>query len=191
MRTGRFGGAQRLALLRHALADEPHRLAAAERALLRPRAAAPATAARAIAPGDADDDAAPVPYEPCTDDFATSFLNRLDVQQAIHVNGGPARNGSTAVLWSECSRAIHYNRTDSRTPMMPLYSYLLNSSNGFGLDVLVYSGDDDMVCATEGSQEWIYDLGFPTDPTRAWHSWHYDDATFGRQAAGYIVRRLL
>ena len=24
-------------------------------------------------------------------------------------------------------------------------------------------------------------------PDRAWHSWHYDDDTYGRQAGGYMV----
>ena len=46
--------------------------------------------------------------------------------------------------------------------MMPIYEYLLDPSNDFGLDILMYSGDDDDVCATEGSQQWIYDLGFDT-----------------------------
>mgnify|MGYP002634916433 CR=1 FL=1 len=71
--------------------------------------------------------------------------------------------------------------------MMPIYSYLLNESNGFGLKILVYSGDDDMVCATEGSQEWIYTLGFDADTYRGWHAWRYLDDTFGHQTAGYVA----
>ena len=132
-------------------------------------------------------------YEPCTDVFATDYLNRLDVQAAIHVDGGAARSNATAVEWSECSRSLHYNMTDSRTPMMPIYSYLLDPKNGFGLKILVYSGDDDDVCATEGSQEWIYSLGFDTATDvdgvydLAWHAWHYDDDTFGRQTGGFVV----
>jgi len=77
--------------------------------------------------------------------------------------------------------------SDGRTPMMPIYTELLNETNNYNLKILVYSGDDDMVCATEGSQEWIYDLGYETIPSRAWHSWHYNDDKYGRQVGGFKV----
>ena len=47
------------------------------------------------------------------------------------------------------------------------------------MDILVYSGDDDVVCATIGSQEWIYDLGFDTEHLHAWRAWKYDDDKYG------------
>jgi hypothetical protein len=31
---------------------------------------------------------------------------------------------------------------------------------GYGLDILVYSGDDDSQCATVGTQDWIWSLGY-------------------------------
>ena len=42
--------------------------------------------------------------------------------------------------------------------MTPYYNYLIDGK--FGLNLLVYSGDDDDVCATVGTQSWIWDLGY-------------------------------
>lgn len=44
-----------------------------------------------------------------------------------------------------------YNLTDVLSPMMPVYQQLIKS--GAKLNILVYSGDDDAVCATLGSQQ--------------------------------------
>jgi hypothetical protein len=48
------------------------------------------------------------------------------------------------------------------------------------IKLLVYSGDDDAVCATVGTQYWIYDLGLPV--RKSWTAWYLDD-----ELAGYIV----
>ena len=52
--------------------------------------------------------------------------------------------------------------------MMPVYAKLLASAAD--LQILVYSGDDDSVCATRGTQQWIWDMGLPLkgEPWRAW-----------------------
>jgi hypothetical protein len=42
--------------------------------------------------------------------------------------------------------------------MVPIYQYLIDG--GYGLNILVYSGDDDSVCATVGTQDWIWDMGY-------------------------------
>ena len=42
--------------------------------------------------------------------------------------------------------------------MTSYYKYLIDG--GFGLNILVYSGDDDDVCATIGTQSWIWRLGY-------------------------------
>ena len=39
--------------------------------------------------------------------------------------------------------------------MVPIYQYLIEG--GYGLDILVYSGDDDSVCGTEATQKWVSD----------------------------------
>ena len=42
--------------------------------------------------------------------------------------------------------------------MTSYYNYLLDGN--YGLNIVVYSGDDDDVCATVGTQSWIWDLGY-------------------------------
>lgn len=100
----------------------------------------------------------PVDYMPCTSDWAATFLSRADVQAAVHATpGGPTWKGN----WSACSDAVGnaFNVTDVNAPMMPVYAELLQSA--VDLNILVYSGDDDSVCATRGSQQWVWDLGLP------------------------------
>jgi len=108
-------------------------------------------------------------YDPCVDNYAVKYLNRPDVQAAIHAK---------PTVWTECSIKIDYNISDSQNPMEPLYKNLIDN---YKLHILVYSGDDDSVCATSGSQFWIYDLGYPI--TKSWASWTDNEG----QVGGYLV----
>ena len=53
--------------------------------------------------------------------------------------------------------------------MEPYYQYLIDNAD---IKILVFSGDDDSVCGTIGTQSWIYDLGY--DITERWTSWLYE-----------------
>ena len=80
-------------------------------------------------------------YQPCADDYADTYLNTASVKAAMHVK--------SALSWASCSNKISYNSTDSNSvSTAPIYNYLVDG--GFGLNILVYSGDDDSVCATIG-----------------------------------------
>jgi carboxypeptidase C (cathepsin A) len=114
-------------------------------------------------------------YEPCTDDYTTEYLNQATVQDAIHAN---------PTTWAECTNSIFYAPIDEMYPMEPIYHELING--GYGLKILVYSGDDDTVCATIGTQEWIYRLGY--NQTSSWDSWSYTDSVYGEQLGGYLVQ---
>ena len=61
----------------------------------------------------------------------------------------------------------------------PIYNYLVDG--GYDLNILVYSGDDDGVCATIGTQDWIWDLGY-TIADNAWSLYTVD-----QQTAGYFT----
>lgn len=67
------------------------------------------------------------------------------MKQALHVN--------PSIKWGECSDAIDYSTTESDESTAPIYNYLIDGD--FGLNILVYSGDDDAVCATVGTQDWV------------------------------------
>lgn len=80
-------------------------------------------------------------YEPCADDYANTYLNSASVKAALNVK--------KTIQWNSCSNTIKYNSTDSSSvSTAPIYNYLIDG--GFGLDILVYSGDDDSVCGTIG-----------------------------------------
>jgi carboxypeptidase C (cathepsin A) len=66
-------------------------------------------------------------------------------------------------------------------PMQHYYNTILTSKTHPDLRVLVYSGDDDGVCGTIGTQKWIYDLGFSV--SSLWNTWYVDG-----QTAGYITK---
>jgi len=90
-------------------------------------------------------------YEPCADNYGATYLNTAAVKAAIHVK--------SSITWKECSNSVRYNNSDGQKSMAPIYNYLIDG--GFGLNILVYSGDDDGVCATIGTQDWIWGLGYP------------------------------
>ena len=108
-------------------------------------------------------------YEPCEDEFSTNYLNDPAVKKAIHVLDD--------IEWVECSHTTKYQMADKMLPMEKYYRTILNSKTHPDLRVLVYSGDDDSVCGTIGTQKWIYDLGFPVD--NLWTTWMVDGQTAG------------
>jgi serine carboxypeptidase-like clade 2 len=126
----------------------------------------------------------PSDYEPCTSDWAIDYLSRKDVQAALHaLPGGPTWTGN----WTACAD-IDYSQEDVAAPMMPVYQRLLKKAS---LRMTIMSGDDDSVCATLGTQQFIWDLGLPIK--RAWAPWFMDDGPgcpegpACNQVAGYAV----
>jgi len=127
----------------------------------------------------------PTNYQPCTSDWATAYLSRKDVQAAVHAApGGVAWTGN----WSACSDWVgeRYSSSDTAAPMMPIYQKLAGK-----IKMLVYSGDDDAVCATLGSQQFVWDLGLPVKAP--WTPWTMDsgpgcsDGPACKQVAGYVT----
>jgi hypothetical protein len=115
----------------------------------------------------------PENFQACQDNWSAAYLSRADVQAAIHAK--PISN------WASCNGPVNsrYNVSDTTQPMMPLYKKLIDGK--YGLRMLVYSGDDDIVCSTVASQEWIWGLNYPV--VRAWQPWKLDG-----QVAGFAVR---
>jgi hypothetical protein len=113
-------------------------------------------------------------YVPCTPDYASAYLNKPGVKAALHVKD--------YILWSDCSDPVfkEYNRTDSRkTSTAPIYNFLIDHPHD--LNILVYSGDDDAVCATIGTQKWIWNLGYEA-PHIMWSEYLHDN-----QLGGYYT----
>ena len=121
---------------------------------------------------DYDEPIQEIEYEPCEEIYTTNYLNDPNVKEAMHVRSD--------ITWEECSRTTKYELKDKMLPMEKYYPIILNSKTHPDLRVLVYSGDDDGVCGTIGTQKWIYDLGFPVDTL--WKTWYVDG-----QTAGYVT----
>lgn len=117
-------------------------------------------------------------YEPCIEDYATAYLDQEEVKVALHVN--------SSMRWKECSSRVYngWNLTDMNDVVkegtVPIFSWLIDGN--YGLNLLVYSGDDDSICGTVGSQEWIWGLGYDT-VDKAWEEYIYD-----QQTAGYLTK---
>ena len=111
-------------------------------------------------------------YQPCEDNYSADYLNRADVKADLHVKSN--------IVWAECSRTVKYEFVDKLKPMEKYYNKILDSKSSPELRVLVYSGDDDSVCGTIGTQKWIWDLGYTTKSM--WKVWEVD-----QQVAGYVT----
>ena len=112
-------------------------------------------------------------YHPCEEAHLLKYLNRWDVQRALHVPPG--------TKWEECSNAVFYSFTDTDTPQMDLYKELVDMGvkQKHSLNILVFSGDDDSICSTAGTQEWIFDLGVDPMDGHLWKAWKVEDQTAG------------
>lgn len=114
-------------------------------------------------------------YHPCAEAHLSNYLNRDDVRKAIHASEGQE--------WLMCSDVLEYNMTDVATPQIDLYKALLKeaSQKGMNLNMLVFSGDDDSICSTAGTQFWIYDVG--VRPKDMWKPWKVQG-----QTSGYVTK---
>jgi len=119
----------------------------------------------------------PQNYQPCAANFSysTSYLNRADVQRAIHINS------TSKVEWLDCNMKIgmKWNNSDRLTrSIVPVYQRLLAQNK---YTILVYSGDDDLACPTKGTEKWIWSLGNGVEPIEGqeWQVWKSEGQVAG------------
>jgi len=115
-------------------------------------------------------DAEPV-YQPCITSYMTKWINQPSVKAAIHAQEN--------IQWEQCSEKLFYREEDSMTPMDPVYQELIGKN--LGLNIMIFSGDDDSVCGTMGTQSWMWRLGYPV--LKQWAPWHHNG-----QVAGFELR---
>ena len=125
----------------------------------------------------------PSTYEPCSQSWAASYLDRPDVRKAIHVDD------SVPEHWELCSNAVnqHFNMTDVNLPMMPVWQNVMEKSNN-KLKIMVYSGDDDSVCATLGTQQWMWDMKMTPKTNEYWSPWKFINKEDQGQTAGFVTK---
>ncbi|GAY43680.1 hypothetical protein CUMW_076350 [Citrus unshiu] len=108
----------------------------------------------------------------CVEDETTKYLNRKDVQKALHAQ----LIGVTS--WTVCSEVLKYDMQNLEIPTIHVLGKLAKS----GIWVLVYSGDQDSVLPLTGTRTLVNglakEIGLNTTvPYRTWVE--------GRQAAGW------
>ena len=116
-------------------------------------------------------------YKPCGEKDFTDYMNRDDVQAALHVKPG--------VVWGPCTDTVIYATEDYLATVINLYENLVQEGiEGLhDLNIFIMSGDDDAVCALEGTQDWVYDIGVEPKEGCLWKPWFVQS-----QVAGYATK---
>jgi len=109
------------------------------------------------------------PYHPCSEEFMGTYLNRPDVQSAIHA--------SIPYPWQQCSGIVNYNYSDVQASVIPIYQKYIASGQ---LSMLVYSGDVDAIVPITGTRAWIGSLQLTVE--NPWRPWNLEN-----QVGGYTV----
>ncbi|KAI4336522.1 hypothetical protein L6164_015038 [Bauhinia variegata] len=84
----------------------------------------------------------------CVEDETLNYLNRKDVQLALHARLVGVRR------WSACSNVLDYELLDLETPTITVVGKLVRAE----IPVLVYSGDQDSVIPLTGTRTLIHQL---------------------------------
>lgn len=106
---------------------------------------------------------------------ASAYLNRADVQEAIHVR-------NPGFCWAVCNTAPGWTYKSTREDL-PTDTYPLLVSN---IRVLIYNGDWDACVPYTDGMGWTQGMGYPIKS--AWHSWTYTSTSGNsNQVAGYAV----
>ncbi|KAJ1435468.1 Serine carboxypeptidase, serine active site [Sesbania bispinosa] len=99
----------------------------------------------------------------CVEDETVNYLNRKDVQSALHARLVGVQR------WSACSNVLDYELRDLEIPTITVVGKLVKA----GIPVLVYSGDQDSVIPLTGSRTLVHQLAKElrlktTVPYRVW-----------------------
>ena len=113
-----------------------------------------------------------LPYEVCEDTYIEEYLNAQSVKEALHVED--------AIRWEACSNSLSYSESDIRKSVLSAYADLIDDAS---IDILIYSGDDDSICGTIGSQQWLQKLKLSPEEACNWKAYYVDD-----NVAGYFTR---
>ena len=118
-----------------------------------------------------------IAYYACVDDYMASYLNTESVQEALHAK--------LETKWAMCSDDVYYAwyTGDDINGMQTVYHTILNEFKDTPLTMVLYSGDDDSVCGTPGTQYWLRNMGWDVVEDIDWKEWRYEDELAGMSFA--------
>ncbi|KAL9241351.1 hypothetical protein vseg_015473 [Gypsophila vaccaria] len=102
----------------------------------------------------------PAGYDPCASDYTEIYLNRPDVQAALHANVT-----KIPYRWMHCSNSITF-WNDAPQSILPIIKKLVNG----GLRIWVFSGDTDGRIPVTSTRLTLKKLGLKT--VQAWTPWY-------------------
>ncbi|XP_041995852.1 serine carboxypeptidase-like 40 isoform X2 [Salvia splendens] len=107
--------------------------------------------------------------DPCTDDYVEAYLNRPQVQKALHAN-----LTNIPYAWQLCSNDVPFNWQDMPWTVLPLLKELMAN----GLRIWLYSGDVDGNVPVTSTKNTIKDMKLPIKSS--WRAWYV-----GGEVGGY------
>ena len=114
------------------------------------------------------------PYNPCLWGQMVAWLNRLDVQKALHVNQ------TLPVTWNAMSNVMSYNMDSMFSDATQHYRNYFADAGAKNWRILIYSGISDAAVPSRGTERWVRCLGRPIK--KDWRSWTIDE-----QVAGLVI----
>ena len=102
-------------------------------------------------------------YDPCNKHYVAAYLNRKEVQKAIHVKSTKTQY----VLWQQCNHTLssYWSQDDTNLISVPL----LHEIMGQGVRIFVYSGDLDSAIPVTGTMETIKSMNLTVE--KSWRQW--------------------
>ncbi|KAA8533371.1 hypothetical protein F0562_033096 [Nyssa sinensis] len=113
----------------------------------------------------------PTGYDPCASDYTEVYMNRAEVQEALHANVT-----NISYPWTHCSDNITF-WSDSPASILPIIKKLITG----GLRVWVYSGDTDGRIPVTATRYTLRKLGLNT--IEEWSPWY----TNNKQVGGWTI----
>ncbi|KAK6796260.1 hypothetical protein RDI58_003961 [Solanum bulbocastanum] len=115
----------------------------------------------------------PTGYDPCLSDYTETYMNRPDVQAALHAN-----ITKIPYPWTHCSNNISF-WNDAPFSMLPTMKKLIDG----GLRVWVYSGDTDGRIPVTSTRLTLRKLGLKINED--WTPWYTNNKQVGGWTVGY------
>ncbi|XP_060217406.1 serine carboxypeptidase-like 40 isoform X1 [Lycium barbarum] len=106
--------------------------------------------------------------DPCSDDYTTAYMNRPDVQKALHANVTNIKYAT----WQPCSDVLT-NWTDSPSTVIPLLREFMAND----IRVWIFSGDTDGRVPVTSTKKSIKIMNLPTKTP--WHPWFLNEEVGG------------
>ncbi|XP_021910645.1 serine carboxypeptidase-like 34 [Carica papaya] len=107
----------------------------------------------------------PAGYDPCASDYTEVYMNRPDVQKALHAN-----LTKIPYPWTHCSERISFWR-DAPASILPIIKKLVDG----GLRIWVFSGDTDGRIPVTSTRYTLRKLGLKTlQEWTAWYTTHHE-----------------